>query len=1106
MKIKYSVLFLISIIYFNACSSVSKNPDQLVPIENLIAQFPTQNPTQQKLLFDAILDHGEKGITEIATFLKGENPDRVQLAKYALNGLAFYVADSGDEQDRLLFLAAIHQAIKNKNSTNHKTFLIDQLQPCAKNESIEILSQLLKEGKSFNAALRVLTTINSSESAQEILDNIEDAPDAQKTALINALSQMDQPFVAEELLQWADNENNQVKAATLFALSNFAYLPAKTVKTAASKKPAYVEYYVNFAAQLFETGEKQKSISILKEILKNADEVFLPNHQINALKLLTKIDKASAFEFVIEFAEKEDLKFRRTVLQTARDFKEPQYVQKWIAFAQNKSSERQIEIIELFADLEKDEAVPYLNEQLNSDSQEVRSAAFIALISFKEDTVFKSSKYLSADLSKTDLEVLSNKLLQMDVPRIKNVLPSFDTFSNPVKKVFIETLAAKNVTDLNLLFLGQLERKDTKLQKAVLKALANSGTDNELKILTNELIKPDGTLAEKDLAPTIVSINARSKNKAKNRQYLLETYKNNSTENKQKLMKVFSGIGHKSFLNILQQETKSANPDLQNIALRTLYQWQNQDALDILIEVAKKHKDETQRILAIRAATGILNRNKLSAPFALEQYKRIMEASFRPEEKRLVFAGLANLETKSSMQYLAGFLNDPDIGYDAFLTTMNIADAKASSNLSKPDVALALIKGTNISQLNEMIESDYQTQNNAVKPPPGFVALFNGKDLSGWKGLVENPAKRAAMSELELVKAQQAADSAMEKHWKVEDNILYFDGKGHSLCTAKDYQDFEMFVDWKIEKHGDSGIYLRGAPQVQIWDTAQWPEGSGGLYNNQKNPRKPLVKADNPIGEWNTFRIIMRGEKVTVYLNGVLVVDNVTMENYWERDKAIYPIGQIELQSHNAPLFFKNIFIKELTAEDPPYEGSLFNGKDLSGWQVINNKPDSWNAENGILFTTGKGGGWLSTDKEYDNFVLELEYKISAGGNSGVFLRAPHLSDPAYTGIEVQVLDDYAPKYSTLKKWQYTGSLYGLQAPKKRVTKESGTWQKMEISCIGPSIKVKLNGEEIIDSNLIDFMGEESSHPGIKRRKGFIGVQNHGSKVEYRNIKITEVR
>ncbi len=197
-------------------------------------------------------------------------------------------------------------------------------------------------------------------------------------------------------------------------------------------------------------------------------------------------------------------------------------------------------------------------------------------------------------------------------------------------------------------------------------------------------------------------------------------------------------------------------------------------------------------------------------------------------------------------------------------------------------------------------------------PPPGFVALFNGKDLTGWKGLVGNPVSRAKMSAEELARAQELANRKMHEHWRVEDGILIFDGKGDNLCTVKVYGDFELLVDWKILRHGDSGIYLRGCPQVQIWDAEDHSEGSGGLFNNQRHPNKPSKRADNPVGQWNRMRILMIGERVNVWLNGELVVDNVVMENYWERDKPVYSTGPIELQSHGSMLFFKNIFIREI--------------------------------------------------------------------------------------------------------------------------------------------------------------------------------------------------
>lgn len=206
-------------------------------------------------------------------------------------------------------------------------------------------------------------------------------------------------------------------------------------------------------------------------------------------------------------------------------------------------------------------------------------------------------------------------------------------------------------------------------------------------------------------------------------------------------------------------------------------------------------------------------------------------------------------------------------------------------------------------------------------PPAGFTALFNGQDLANWKGLLagpnDNPIKRAALAGADRLELQNAADLDMKAHWRVENGEIAFDGKGRSLATQKDYSDFEMYVDWKITAHGDSGIYLRGNPQVQIWDPGnKGPnpngQGSGGLYNNQKNPSGPLQVADQPIGEWNRFRIVMTGEKVHVFLNGEMVVNNVTLENFWDRSQPIFPTGQIELQNHGDRLWFKNIYVREL--------------------------------------------------------------------------------------------------------------------------------------------------------------------------------------------------
>jgi hypothetical protein len=235
---------------------------------------------------------------------------------------------------------------------------------------------------------------------------------------------------------------------------------------------------------------------------------------------------------------------------------------------------------------------------------------------------------------------------------------------------------------------------------------------------------------------------------------------------------------------------------------------------------------------------------------------------------------------------------------------------------------LALAAGAAALALFAVARADDKAEKAGPKdnmPPEGFAALFNGKDLGGWQGVVDMK-QRATLNAEQLATTQKEANATFLPHWKVEDGVIHYDGKGNSLQTAKDYGNIELFVDWKIKPKGDSGIYLRGQPQVQIWDSDNLADnlakdrgkGSGGLWNNKKHPNQPLVKADKPVGEWNTFHLVMEGDKVTVYLNDKLVVDATPLENYWFPDEPLPAKGPIELQHHGDELWFKNIYIKEL--------------------------------------------------------------------------------------------------------------------------------------------------------------------------------------------------
>lgn len=183
----------------------------------------------------------------------------------------------------------------------------------------------------------------------------------------------------------------------------------------------------------------------------------------------------------------------------------------------------------------------------------------------------------------------------------------------------------------------------------------------------------------------------------------------------------------------------------------------------------------------------------------------------------------------------------------------------------------------------------------------------------------------------------------------------------------------------------------------------------------------------------------------------------------------------------------------------------LFNGKDLSGWQAVDGPMANWKVEDGMLYCSGGGGGWLSTLRQYANFELELQFRLPVGGNSGVFVRAPREGTQAFDSMEIQILDDTAPQYANLQPVQLTGSVYGVAAPKSRADKKPGEWQSLRITCNGRRVQVVLNGTPIVDANLDEHKDAEKEHPGINRTTGYIGLQNHGTRLDFKDLRIHEL-
>ena len=415
----------------------------------------------------------------------------------------------------------------------------------------------------------------------------------------------------------------------------------------------------------------------------------------------------------------------------------------------------------------------------------------------------------------------------------------------------------------------------------------------------------------------------------------------------------------------------------------------------------------------------------------------------------------------------------------------------------------------------------HSTSKSDNTPPAGFSALFNGADIAGWWGAAtEDPRKYLALPADDFKKKHDASLEDIRQHWSVQNGELVNDGKGLYLTTEKNYGDFELLLDYKTVPLADSGIYLRGVPQVQIWDHTNPKEfkngaqkGSGALWNNSANAagKFPLVLADKPFGEWNHVRVVMCGSRVWVWLNDKKTVDGAVLENFYNRKLPVLPKGPIQLQTHGGEIRWRNVFIREIGGDeanrrlrgtDPLGFRSVFNVEDFAGWD---GPVDNYEVREGAITCKPGKGGTIFTKAEYTNFAVRLEFKLPPGGNNGLAIRYPGSGDTAYAGMcECQVLDDNYEKATGEKidPRQAHGSAYGMVAAQRGYQHPIGEWNYEEVTVNGSTLKVDLNGTVILDTDLAkvtEFLAGHA-HPGKDRTSGHFGFAGHNDPVMFRNI------
>ncbi|MCD8267722.1 MAG: DUF1080 domain-containing protein [Parabacteroides sp.] len=1118
---------------------------------DVLAQMPAEQQAEYNKLINDLKGTGEEGVMMLIEMIKAPGKGSNAQVDYALSGLTHYVAAKGEESARLATANAYIKALDKVNERETKAFIIRQLQLLGGDESIDALAAYLGDESLSGPASRALAAIGTENAGKALKAGLMrrmGTPKTQKDIII-AIGEA-QVEGSEDLLKALLNSDDaDMQKAVLYALSRTGTKASIKELSEAAAAANYTmtknnanEAYIALLKRVITQGDVKEAEKAANDLMKKAAKAGKMQTRDAALEILFSLNKDNT-KLLLAALKDTDKAYRNAALNYASDFAGKETYIEVMKVMQKAKPEVKIDIVnwigreaklpvkhdiiknlELRFDLT---AMQVLLTQMKDNNFDVKQATVWTLVKIGDKQAIPAIAGLLADTDKQVILLGQDALAAFsgDIDQaVARVIPSA---TDAGKIAAVELLAMRKATaNLNSV-LELIKSGSPEVKKAAYLALKNVVSEGDLVNLCGMLETADAAAIAPLQQAVISAISSMSP--AKQLETITRRMIQAGESKKHLYYIVLATTGEPDALATIVEGFHKDKGDARDAAFEALLNWKGIEAADELFAISKDASSSAYFDRALNAYVKLVSNPAFSGENRLLSLRKAMEIAKTDAQKIEILKQIEKTGTFLGMLYAGEFLDQKPVQQAAANAVMNIA--LGDKNYWGTNVRELLNK---VMQVLDNPDAGYQTE--AIKKHlaempqgEGFVSIFNGKDLTGWKGLVENSIVRAKMKPAQLAKAQEKADENMRRDWKVENGLLMFDGTGFdNLCTEKQYGDFEMYVDWMLDPAGpeaDAGIYLRGTPQVQIWDTARVnvgaQVGSGGLYNNQVNESKPSKVADNKLGEWNSFYIKMVGDRVTVILNGEKVVDDVILENYWDRKLPIFPIEQIELQAHGSKVYYRNIYVKELERKEPfklsaeeQKEGFkvLFDGTNMHQW--TGNTVDYTLEDGCIAMNPSKSfGGTLYTKDEYGNFIYRFEFQLTPGANNGVGIRTPMEGDAAYVGMEIQILDCEHPIYKNITKYQHHGSVYGIIPANEdhyKAFKPVGEWNEEEIVANGDHIKVTVNGVVILDGNIRDAVkngtpdGQE--HPGLFNKKGHIGFLGHGSPVKFRNIRIKELK
>lgn len=1088
MNRRRTLLTLSVLLFFHAVASSQDVRTLETRVADLLARLPAESMELTVRLMEEMYSLGDDGTAIICGQVMPAGTGDDTRARFAVASLTAHLSGDRDDVRKNTWEKQCIRFMRAATDREVRAFFMSQLNLVGSDVAVEALRDYAGSNETCDDAVITLQSIGSDAALDLLASVLRKGTTPCAAQIMVALAEHRYAETLDSYVYWYGKGTDAERAAALYALASTGDASAGRILMQAAAEASYqwnpvgaVNALLLYARNIGLEGNVREMDRITDLVISKSTSPATAGQRLAAMSVRTAVKGTGALNMLLEAADDPDVAIRGGALRLTATLPGSEVTKKWISRYSKVRPEAKPEILFMLGERGDDLAVPLMLKALNDPSQEIAGEAVSALARLQgkkavDPLLSWILKYDNEEGHRAAANALTTLLDSTSMPRVAESLSASSGHATLILIWLLSWSGDNNHFETVYPYTGS---GDMAVRAAALTSLASLASwDDQPQLIT--LLEQTREKAEITVIQgALLNAAMRGSDPAGRSQLILDALDKSS--DKLRLIPLLARTGGAGALKRVAYEFDNGNAETRDVCFDALAHWSDHSALPVLRDICASG-NKTFGMPAFDAYLRMVSLSSLTPERKLLLVKDIAPYAMAPDAKDDVISLAASLKIRQAGFFISFYLSDPS-------DEVRRAAEEAITAMNLP--------------------ADEE-----------FEPMFNGMDLTGWKGLVGNPLTRAAMKPRDLAARQKEADLKKLNNWSVRDGMIWFSGKGDNLCSIKDYGDFEMYVDWRITKDGDSGIYLRGSPQVQIWDTSRTEAGaqvgSGGLYNNQKNPSAPLKVADNPVGEWNTFRIMMTGDRVSVWLNGELVTDNVIMENYWDRSIPIFEKGAVELQAHGTDLNFRDIFIREIKSAEyqlTPKEKeagfiSLFNGRNLDGW--TGNKT-SYTVENGMIVIKpgDDSGGNLYTEKEYSDFVFRFEFQLTPGANNGLGIRTPMEGDAAYVGMELQILDNTASIYADLEPYQYHGSVYGVIPARRGFLRPVGEWNYQEVTARGTNIKIVLNGAVIVDGDFAEAIEKGTidgmDHPGLRNSKGHIGFLGHGSLVRFRNIRIKEL-